>query len=169
MATNPNGRGIIEMLGFSDIINSLGGLLGFGGQQNPTMPASGPEFYAEGAAAGQATNAPRVPEPARPDPFARFSPEQRNALGLISIGDAFGAASGTPGSAAKNLMKMFDVQSGRGNPADLMPAMQQPQQQFAQVPGLLPMPAPQAPQTRSPMAMNLPRPVAIRVPSLLGR
>jgi hypothetical protein len=66
-------------------------------------------------------------------------------------------------------MKMFDVQSGRGNPADLMPAMQQPQQQFAQAPGLLPMPAPQAPQTRSPMAMNLPRPVAIRVPSLLGR
>ena len=169
MATNPNGRGIIEMLGFSDIINSLGGLLGFGGQQNPTMPASGPEFYAEGAAAGQATNAPRVPEPARPDPFSRFTPEQRQYLGYATLADMFASAGGNQSNAARSLMKAFDVQSGRGNPADLMPAMQQPQQQFAQAPGLLPMPAPQAPQTRSPMAMNLPRPVAIRVPSLLGR
>jgi hypothetical protein len=150
---------------FEQAFNYLGGLLGFGG--NPTMPPAGPEYYAEGMAAGAATNPPQAP---RPDPFSRFTPEQRQYLGYATLADMLASAGGNQSNAARSLMKAFDVQSGRDNPADLMPAMQQPQQpQFAQAPGLLPMPAPQAPQTRSPMAMNLPRPVAIRVPSLLGR
>lgn len=139
---------------FGQALSYLGGLLGFG--NNPAMPPAGPEYYAEGMAAGAATNPPQAP---RPDPFSRFTPEQRQYLGYATLADMLASAGGNQSNAARSLMKAFDVQSGRGNPADLMPAMQQPQQQFAQVPGLLP----------TPMAMNLPRPVAIRVPSLLGR
>jgi hypothetical protein len=148
---------------FQEALNYFGGLLGFG--SNPPMPPAGPEYYAEGMAAGAATNPPQAPGI---DPFSRFTPEQRQALGIAALGDMFATAGGKKATGMQSLLNSFDALEGRGKISDLMPQAQQ-QRQFAQAPGLSPMPAPQAPQTRSPMAMNLPRPVAIRVPSLLGR
>ena len=153
------------------VLDFFGGLLGFGEQQS-SIPA---EYYAAGPIAPMPPDmqGPPIPPPPggvtdRFDPFSRFTPEQRRALGIAAIGDMFANAGGQKGTGMQGLIGAFDAQEGRGKISDLMPQMPQ-QSQFAQVPGLLPMPAPQAPQTRSPMAMNLPRPVAIRVPSLLGR
>ena len=149
----------------------LGGLLGFGSQQ-PSIPA---EYYAAGPVAPMPADmqGPALPPPPGgvanrpPGPFDRFTPEQRQALGFAALGDMLSSAGGQRGTGMQSLMGAFDAQSGRGKPSDLIPQMPQPQQ-FAPAPAFLPMPAPQAPQTRSPMAMNLPRPVAYRVPSLLG-
>lgn len=160
-----------------DMFNQIGGLLGSGSGQS-TIPT---EYYAEGPVAPMAPEMQGPPIPPPPggvkdeyDMFARFPPDQRQFLKYAALADMVGAMGGKPGTSLKSLMATFDAQSGRGNPADLMaaiPRAEQAQQspQMAQPVPLLTMPAPQAPQTRSPMAMNLPRPVAIRVPSLLGR
>lgn len=143
---------------FEQAFNYLGGLLGFGG--NPAMPPAGPEYYAEGMAAGAATNPPQAP---RPDPFARFSPQQRQQLGLGYLADAAMQAGGRQGTAANSLMNAFDVSGGR-TPTRPAAAQQEPQMQFAP---LQQMPPVAMPQMR-PMALNIPRRTALRVPSLLG-
>jgi len=148
---------------FEGFFSRLGGLLGFGGQSNPAMPPAGPEFYGEAAAAGQATNIPKPPEPPRPDPFARFTPEQRQQLGLGYLADAAMQAGGRQGTAANSLMNAFDVSGGR-TPTRPAAAQQEPQMQFAP---LQQMPPVVMPQMR-PMALNIPRRTALRVPSLLG-
>jgi hypothetical protein len=131
---------------FDQALNYLGGLLGF--NSNPQMPPAGPEYYGEAAAAGAATNPPPVP---RPDPFARFSPDQRQALGYASLIDAFGAAAGSPTGAASGLMQTFDLTSGRSQRGGLPQIAQQqapqaPQPMQIQAPQMRPMPQIQAPQ-----------------------
>lgn len=130
----------------NSILDYFGGLLGF--NSNPQMPPSGPEYYAEAAAAGAATNPPPVP---RPDPFARFSPDQRQALGYASLIDTFGAAAGRPTGAASGLMQTFDLTSGRtqrGGLPQIAPqqAAQAPQPMQIQAPQMRPLPQIQAPQ-----------------------
>lgn len=160
-------------MALTDMFNQLGGLLG-GGSQQSTIPE---EYYAAGPVAPMAPEMQGPPIPPPPggvkdeyDMFVRFSPDQRQYLKYAAMADMVGALGGKPGNSLRGLMATFDAQSGRGNPADLMAALpraEQAPQNFQPQP-LLTMPAPQAPQTRSPMAMNLPRPVAYRVPSLLG-
>jgi len=143
---------------FEGFLSSLGGLLGFGG--NPQMPPVGPEYYAESAAAGAATNPPQAP---RPDPFARFTPEQRQQLGFGYLADALMQAGGRQGTAANALMNAFDVSGGR-TPTRPAAAQQEPQMQFAPLQQLPPVTMP----PMRPMAINIPRRTAIQVPSLLG-
>jgi hypothetical protein len=144
--------------GFNSFLSGLGGLLGFGG--NPQMPPAGPEYYAEGAAAGAATNPPQAP---RPDPFARFTPEQRTQLGLGYLADAAAQFGGRKGTAASALMNAFDVSGGR-NPVNAVAAQQEPKAQFLQLQQLPPVTMP----PMRPMAINIPRRTALQVPSLLG-
>lgn len=143
---------------FEGFLSSLGGLLGFGG--NPQMPPAGPEYYAESAAAGAATNPPQAP---RPDPFARFTPEQRQQLGLGYLADALMQAGGRQGTAANALMNAFDVSGGR-TPTRPAAAQQEQQMQFAPLQQLPPVTMP----PMRPMAINIPRRTALQVPSLLG-
>ena len=143
---------------FEGFLSSLGGLLGFGG--NPQMPPAGPEYYAESAAAGAATNPPQAP---RPDPFARFTPEQRQQLGFGYLADALMQAGGRQGTAANALMNAFDVSGGR-TPTRPAAAQQEQQMQFAPLQQLPPVTMP----PMRPMAINIPRRTAIQVPSLLG-
>lgn len=150
---------------FEQALNYFGGLLGF--SSNPQMPPAGPEYYSEAAAAGAATNPPPVP---RPDPFVRFSPEQRQALGYASLGDAFSAAAGRPGNAASGLMQTFDVTSGRSTRSALPQISQQavpqaPTSMQIQAPSMRPMPQMQAPQIQIGMP---PRRGGITNPLFLG-
>lgn len=151
---------------FDQALNYLGGLLGF--SNNPQMPPAGPEYYGEAAAAGAATNPPPVP---RTDPFARFSPDQRQALGYASLVDALGAAAGRPGGAASGLMQTFDVTSGRSTRSALPQIAQQQQAPQApppmqlQAPPMRPMPQMQAPQIQIGMP---PRRGGITNPLFLG-
>lgn len=144
--------------GAENFFSRLGGLLGFGG--NPQMPPAGPEYYAESAAAGAATNPPQAP---RPDPFARFTPEQRQQLGLGYLADAAMQFGGRQGTAANALMNAFDVSGGR-TPTRPAAAQQEPQMQFAPLQQLPPVTMP----PMRPMAINIPRRTALQVPSLLG-
>ena len=100
-------------------LSGLGGLLGFGG--NPQMPPPGPEYYAEGAAAGAATNPPQAP---RPDPFAQYTPEQRRQLGLAYLTDTAAQLGGRESNSAQSLMRAFNARSGGG---PVLPQMQAPQ------------------------------------------
>lgn len=143
---------------FGDFFSRIGGLLGLGG--NPQMPPAGPEYYAEGAAAGAATNPPQVP---RPDPFARFTPEQRQQLGLGYLADAAMQFGGRQGTAANALMNAFDVSGGR-TPTRPAAVQQEPQMQFAPLQQMPPVTMP----PMRPMAINIPRRTALQVPSLLG-
>jgi len=153
-------------MNFDQALNYFGGLLGF--NSNPQMPPVGPEYYGEAAAAGAATNPPPVP---RPDPFARFSPDQRQALGYASLVDAFGAVSGNPTGAASGLMQTFDLTSGRpqrGGLPQMAPqqqAAQAPQPMQIQAPPMRPMPQMQAPQIQIGMP---PRRGGITNPLFLG-
>lgn len=131
---------------FEGFLSSLGGLLGFGG--NPQMPPAGPEYYAESAAAGAATNPPQAP---RPDPFAQYTPEQRRQLGYAYLADTLSQASGRQGTAANALMQAFSPRSGG---APIIPQVQMPQ-----APQMAPMVQMQAPTMRMPqMQMGMQRP-----------
>ena len=73
---------------FDQALNYLGGLLGFGNTPSPeALNVAGTGY--QGAEANPGSTQFREP---RPDPFARFSPEQRQALGYASLIDTFGAA-----------------------------------------------------------------------------
>jgi len=144
-----------------DFFGRIGGLLGFGGS-----PAATPEALNVAGAGYQGAEAnpgrTRFPEPGS-DPFARFTPEQRQQLGLGYLADAAMQAGGRQGTAANSLMNAFDVSAGR-TPTRPAAAQQEPQMQFAP---LQQMPPVAMPQMR-PMALNIPRRTALRVPSLLG-
>lgn len=137
--------------GAGNFFSRLGGLLGFGGSPAATPEAlnvAGAEY--QGAEANPGSTQFREP---RPDPFARFSPDQRKALGYASLIDAFGAAAGTPTSAASGLMQTFDFTSGRNQRGGL-PQIAQQAPQAMQV---APMMQLQAPPMRMPQ-MGVQRP-----------
>ena len=151
---------------FGDFFNRLGGLLGLGGGGSQ-IPA---EYYASGPVAPMAANeqGPAIPPPPggvadRRDPFARFTPEQRQQLGLGYLADAAMQFGGRQGTAANALMNAFDTSAGR-TPTRPAAAQQEPQMQFAP---LQPLPPVTMPPMR-PMALNIPRRTALQVPSLLG-
>lgn len=135
--------------GAGNFFSRLGGLLGFGGSPAATPEAlnvAGAEY--QGAEANPGSTQFREP---RPDPFARFSPDQRKALGYASLIDTFGAAAGRPTGAASGLMQTFDLTSGRTQRGGLpqiaqQQAAQAPQPMQIQAPQMRPLPQIQAPQ-----------------------
>ena len=145
---------------FGDFFSRLGGLLGLGGS-----PAATPEALNVAGAGyqGAEANPGRTQFPTRPDPFARFTPEQRQQLGFGYLADALMQAGGRQGTAANALMNAFDVSGGR-TPTRPAAAQQEQQMQFAPLQQLPPVTMP----PMRPMAINIPRRTAIQVPSLLG-
>mgnify|MGYP003340783659 CR=1 FL=1 len=120
---------------FGQLGDWLGGLLGF--NQAPVPEAvniMAPEYQGAEANPGRTEF-----QAARNDPFARFTPEQRRMMGLVSIGDMIGSLGGGTPSGLRNLMAGYDAMAGRsGN--NLPQFGQQQQQQMPQVPALMPMP-----------------------------
>ena len=152
---------------FDQALNYLGGLLGFGNTPSPeALNVAGTGY--QGAEANPGSTQFREP---RPDPFARFSPEQRQALGYASLIDTFGAAAGRPTGAASGLMQTFDLTSGRSQRGGLpqiapqQQAAQAPQPMQIQAPPMRPIPQMQAPQIQIGMS---PRRGGITNPLFLG-
>ena len=146
---------------FDGFFSRLGGLLGFGGSPAVTPEAlnvAGAEYQGAEANPGRT----QFPEPRR-DPFARFTPEQRQQLGLGYLADAAMQFGGRQGTAANALMNAFDVSGGR-TPTRPAAAQQEQQMQFAPLQQLPPVTMP----PMRPMAINIPRRTALQVPSLLG-
>ncbi len=146
---------------FGDFFSRLGGLLGLGGSSAATPEAlnvAGAGYQGAEANPGRT----QFPEPRR-DPFARFTPEQRQQIGLGYLTDAVSQFGGRQGTAANSLMNAFDVSGGR-TPTRPAAAQQEPQMQFAPLQQLPPVTMP----PMRPMAINIPRRTALQVPSLLG-
>ena len=146
--------------GMGNFFSGLGGLLGFGGS-----PAATPEALNVAGAGyqGAEANPGRTQFPTRPDPFARFTPEQRQQIGLGYLTDAASQFGGRQGTAANALMNAFDVSGGR-TPTRPAAAQQEQQMQFAPLQQMPPVTMP----PMRPMAINIPRRTALQVPSLLG-
>lgn len=146
---------------FGDFFSRLGGLLGLGGSPAATPEAlnvAGAEYQGAEANPGRT----QFPEPRR-DPFARFTPEQRQQLGYGYLADAAMQFGGRQGTAANALMNAFDTSAGR-TPTRPAAAQQEPQMQFAPLQQMPPVTMP----PMRPMAINIPRRTALQVPSLLG-
>ena len=146
--------------GLGSAFSGLGGLLGFGGS-----PAATPEALNVAGAGyqGAEANPGRTQFPTRPDPFARFTPEQRQQLGLGYFTDALMQVGGRQGTAVNSLMNAFDTSAGR-TPTRPVAAQQEPQMQFMPLQQMQPV----AMRQMRPMALNIPRRTALQVPSLLG-
>lgn len=147
--------------GVNSFFGRLGGLLGFGGSPAATPEAlnvAGAEYQGAEANPGRT----QFQDPRR-DPFARFTPEQRQQLGLGYLADAMMQAGGRQGTAANALMNAFDTSAGR-TPTRPAAVQQEPQMQFAPLQQMPPVTMP----PMRPMAINIPRRTALQVPSLLG-
>lgn len=158
-------RGIKMFGGLGDFFSGLGGMLGIGGSPTATPEAlnvAGAEYQGAEANPGRT----QFQEP-RPDPFARFTPDQRRYLAFAALGDTLSAAGGGRGNSARNMMNILDVQSGQGKQSDLLSQVGQQPEQRQDFMRLQPMPPLAMPPMR-PMAINIPRRTALRVPSLLG-